>query len=105
MSSSTSVAHNYRVTRSLDVLHLICLIYFFLDSFTKPLEDDLKAAFKPQYVDQLPRAVKTPDKPVRFLFERGSARGNMDDFLETLELRRLLDRDTNLLSGGELQVR
>ncbi|KAJ8119245.1 hypothetical protein ONZ43_g3767 [Nemania bipapillata] len=71
--------------------------------FTKLLEDDLKAVVKPQYVDQLPRAVKTPDKSVRYLLERGSAKDNMDEVLNTLELRHLLDRDVNLLSGGELQ--
>ncbi|KAI1202344.1 P-loop containing nucleoside triphosphate hydrolase protein [Nemania serpens] len=65
--------------------------------------DDLKAVVKPQYVDQLPRAVKTPDKSVRYLLERGSARGNLDEVLDTLELRHLLERDVNLLSGGELQ--
>ncbi|KAF2972293.1 hypothetical protein GQX73_g1301 [Xylaria multiplex] len=79
------------------------VIKYFRDYFTKLLEDDLKAVVKPQYVDQLPRAVKTPDKSVRHLLERGSAKGNMDEVLETLELRHLLDRDVTLLSGGELQ--
>ncbi|RYC61876.1 hypothetical protein CHU98_g4325 [Xylaria longipes] len=71
--------------------------------FTKLLEDDLKAVVKPQYVDQLPRAVKTPDKSVHYLLKRGSAKDNMDEVMDTLELRHLLDRDVNLLSGGELQ--
>ncbi|KAF3067446.1 Translation initiation factor RLI1 [Daldinia childiae] len=71
--------------------------------FTKVLEDDLKAVVKPQYVDQLPRAVKTPDKSVKFLLEHRSAMGNMDLVLDTLELRHILDRDVNHLSGGELQ--
>ncbi|KAJ2990455.1 hypothetical protein NUW58_g2943 [Xylaria curta] len=64
--------------------------------FTKLLEDDLKAVVKPQYVDQLPRAVKTPDKSVRYLLERGSAKDNMDEVLDTLELRHLLDRLSTL---------
>lgn len=71
--------------------------------FTKLLEDDLKAVVKPQYVDQLPRAVKTADKSVRYLLQRGSAKDNLDEVLDTLELRHLLDRDVTLLSGGELQ--
>lgn len=71
--------------------------------FTKVLEDDLKAVVKPQYVDQLPRAVKTPNKTVKFLLEHRSAMGNMDEVLDVLELRHILDRDVNLLSGGELQ--
>lgn len=71
--------------------------------FTKILEDDLKAVVKPQYVDQLPRAVKTPNKSVKFLLEHRSAIGNLDEVLDVLELRHILDRDVNHLSGGELQ--
>ena len=74
-----------------------------LDYFTKLLEDNLKAVVKPQYVDQLPRAVRTPNKTVRFLLEHRSAMDNMDELLDTLELRHLLDRDVDKLSGGELQ--
>ncbi|KAI1077095.1 P-loop containing nucleoside triphosphate hydrolase protein [Whalleya microplaca] len=71
--------------------------------FTKLLEDNLKAVVKPQYVDQLPRAIKTPDKTVKFLLKHRAAMDNMEDVLDVLELRHILDRDVNLLSGGELQ--
>ncbi|RYP03503.1 hypothetical protein DL764_005107 [Monosporascus ibericus] len=71
--------------------------------FTKLLEDNLKAVVKPQYVDQLPRAVKTPNKTVKFLLEHRAAIGNLDEVLDVLELRHLLDRDVDKLSGGELQ--
>ncbi|EMR63611.1 putative translation initiation factor rli1 protein [Eutypa lata UCREL1] len=71
--------------------------------FTKLLEDDLKAVVKPQYVDQLPRAVRTPNKTVKFLLEHRAAMGNIDAVLDVLELRHLLDRDVDKLSGGELQ--
>ncbi|KAJ1333942.1 ATP-binding cassette sub-family E member 1 [Microdochium nivale] len=71
--------------------------------FTKLLEDDLKAVVKPQYVDQLPRAVKTADKTVGFLLDHRSAMSNLDQVLDVLELRHLLDRDVDKLSGGELQ--
>ncbi|RYO79910.1 hypothetical protein DL766_003837 [Monosporascus sp. MC13-8B] len=71
--------------------------------FTKLLEDNLKAVVKPQYVDQLPRAVKTPNKTVRFLLEHRATIGNLDAVLDVLELRHLLDRDVDKLSGGELQ--
>ncbi len=37
-----------------------------IDYFTKVLEDNLKAVTKPQYVDQLPRAVKGDDRTVGF---------------------------------------
>ena len=36
------------------------------DYFTKVLEDDLKAVTKPQYVDQIPKAVKGDNKTVGF---------------------------------------
>ncbi len=74
-----------------------------LDYFTKLLEDDLKAVVKPQYVDQIPKAVRGPEKSVRHLIESRASLGNTKEVLETLELTHLLDRDINLLSGGELQ--
>ncbi|KAL8667559.1 MAG: hypothetical protein Q9168_007225 [Polycauliona sp. 1 TL-2023] len=71
--------------------------------FTKILEDDLKSVVKPQYVDQIPKAVKGPDKSVKTLLEARSQMDNLDEILDVLELRHVLDRDINLLSGGELQ--
>ncbi|KAL8738089.1 MAG: hypothetical protein Q9181_001075 [Wetmoreana brouardii] len=71
--------------------------------FTKILEDDLKSVVKPQYVDQIPKAVKGPDKTVKALLEARSQMDNFDEILDVLELRHVLDRDINLLSGGELQ--
>lgn len=37
-----------------------------IDYFTKVLEDDLKAVTKPQYVDQIPKAVKGENRSVGF---------------------------------------
>ncbi|EON67462.1 translation initiation factor RLI1 [Coniosporium apollinis CBS 100218] len=71
--------------------------------FTKVLEDNLKAIIKPQYVDQIPKAVKGTDKTVGALMKGRSQMDNMDEILDVLELRQVLDRDINLLSGGELQ--
>ncbi|KAF2272565.1 hemin import ATP-binding protein hmuV [Westerdykella ornata] len=71
--------------------------------FTKVLEDDLKAVVKPQYVDQIPKAVRTPDKSVGALIKGRSQLGNLDEITEVLELKHVWDRDINLLSGGELQ--
>ncbi|RDW88847.1 putative translation initiation factor rli1 protein [Coleophoma cylindrospora] len=76
---------------------------FFLDYFTKILEDDLKAVVKPQYVDRIPRAVRTPDKTVRGLIEGVASMDNLQECLDVLELNHIMDRDINLLSGGELQ--
>jgi ATP-binding cassette, sub-family E, member 1 len=98
-----------------------CLTVVQLDYFTKLLEDDLKAVVKPQYVDQIPKAVKTGDKSVSALIKGRAGMDNMEEVLEvlgtcipeyslrpgpltaTLELNHVLDRDINLLSGGELQ--
>ncbi|KAL9621973.1 MAG: hypothetical protein Q9160_003635 [Pyrenula sp. 1 TL-2023] len=71
--------------------------------FTKVLEDDLKAVVKPQYVDQLPKAVKGPTKDVKSLVQARSQMKNMEHVMEVLELNQVADRDINLLSGGELQ--
>ena len=37
-----------------------------VDYFTKVLEDNLKAVTKPQYVDQIPKAVKGENRSVGF---------------------------------------
>ncbi|UKZ77449.1 Fe-S cluster-binding ribosome biosynthesis protein [Trichoderma virens FT-333] len=71
--------------------------------FTKLLEDDLKAVVKPQYVDQIPKAVRGPEKSVRALLQSRSSLGNMDQVTSVLELDHIMDRDITLLSGGELQ--
>ncbi|OIW35128.1 P-loop containing nucleoside triphosphate hydrolase protein [Coniochaeta ligniaria NRRL 30616] len=71
--------------------------------FTKLLEDDLKAVVKPQYVDQIPKAIRAPDRSVEALIKGRSSMKNFDEVLDTLELRHILDRDVSHLSGGELQ--
>lgn len=58
---------------------------------------------KPQYVDRIPRAVRTPDKTVRGLIEGVASMDNLKECLDVLELNHIMDRDINLLSGGELQ--
>jgi ATP-binding cassette subfamily E protein 1 len=71
--------------------------------FTKVLEDNLKAIVKPQYVDQLPRAIKGAIKTVKPLIEAKSELGNLDHIMNVLELNQVADREIGLLSGGELQ--
>ena len=74
---------------------------------------------KPQYVDQIPKAVKGPTKQVGNLIEQRAQAQNLDEILEVLgrqylntvstdmlillELKQVYDRDIDLLSGGELQ--
>ncbi|KAL1306664.1 hypothetical protein AAFC00_005336 [Neodothiora populina] len=73
--------------------------------FTKVLEDDLKAVVKPQYVDQIPRAVKGTKRSVGFLLKQRSQvePERLQEILDVLELNQVIDRDIDLLSGGELQ--
>jgi ATP-binding cassette subfamily E protein 1 len=55
-----------------------------IDYFTKVLEDDLKAVVKPQYVDQIPRAVKGPTKNVGDLLKARAQMDNMESILDDL---------------------
>lgn len=72
--------------------------------FTKLLEDNLKAIIKPQYVDNIPKAIRGPKNHVDELLNSKLDRTNAyDDILDTLELRGILKREVAQLSGGELQ--
>ncbi|XP_032522142.1 protein Pixie [Danaus plexippus] len=68
--------------------------------FTKILEDDLKALIKPQYVDQIPKAVKGT---VGQLLDKKDERKNQDVICRMLDLSHIRDREIAALSGGELQ--
>ncbi|XP_023940250.1 protein Pixie [Bicyclus anynana] len=68
--------------------------------FTKILEDDLKALIKPQYVDQIPKAVKGT---VGQLLDKKDERKNQKEICQMLDLSHIRDREISALSGGELQ--
>jgi len=68
--------------------------------FTKILEDDLKALIKPQYVDQIPKAVKGT---VGQLLMKKCELDNIDRICDQLDLSNIKDRMIADLSGGELQ--
>ena len=68
--------------------------------FTKILEDDLKAVIKPQYVDQIPRAVKGS---VQMLLDKKDETKTQGEVCDILDLMRVRDRNVDALSGGELQ--
>jgi ATP-binding cassette subfamily E protein 1 len=68
--------------------------------FTKILEDNLKAIIKPQYVDQIPKAVKGN---VSKIMESKDERKIKDEIYDQLDLNTVLDRSVEALSGGELQ--
>jgi len=46
------------------------------------LEDDLKAVVKPQYVDQIPKAVRGSDRTVETLIR---SRSQMDNYEEIID--------------------
>ncbi|KAL9973783.1 hypothetical protein ACROYT_G020285 [Oculina patagonica] len=68
--------------------------------FTKILEDDLKAIIKPQYVDQIPKAVKGS---VQSILDRKTEMDNQEHICAQLDLTTVMDRNVDELSGGELQ--
>lgn len=68
--------------------------------FTRILEDHIKALIKPQYVDNIPKAVKGT---VGTLVKAKDEKGVADKMLLDLQLDHLLTREIEVLSGGELQ--
>lgn len=54
------------------------------DYFTKILEDNLVAKIKPQYVDQIPKAIKGIDKTVGGNIEKVQQMPNVDEILDVL---------------------
>ncbi|GES88374.1 ATP-binding cassette sub-family E member 1 [Rhizophagus clarus] len=68
--------------------------------FTKILEDNLKAIIKPQYVDQIPKAV---DGRVEELIDKKLEKNNKEEIIKALDLQDVLERQVKELSGGELQ--
>lgn len=68
--------------------------------FTKIVEDNLKAIIKPQYVDQIPRAVKGT---VEKIMSAKNEKDNKEQIANDLDLTLVMDREIQDLSGGELQ--
>lgn len=74
--------------------------------FTKVLEDDIKAIIKPQYVDNIPRAIKGPVQKVGELLKlrMEKPQEEVKYYLSQLDLLHVLKREIGNLSGGELQI-
>jgi ATP-binding cassette subfamily E protein 1 len=68
--------------------------------FTKIVEDNLKAIIKPQYVDQIPRAVQGD---VDTIMAARNEKNNIEKVKTDLDLLKVGDRNIADLSGGELQ--
>ncbi|MEM3004755.1 MAG: ribosome biogenesis/translation initiation ATPase RLI, partial [Candidatus Bathyarchaeia archaeon] len=60
----------------------------------------LKVAYKPQYVDQVLKGVKGK---VSGLLERVDEKGQVAELIEELQLEEFMNRQIDVLSGGELQ--
>ncbi len=68
--------------------------------FRKLSNNEIRLAYKPQMVDQLPKVVKGK---VSELLSQVDERQKMDDVVAKLELETTLERKLDNLSGGELQ--
>ena len=68
--------------------------------FTKVLQDEVKAVIKPQYVDSIPKVVKGQ---IGKILDKKDDRKVKAEMIESLDLKKLLERNVNELSGGELQ--
>jgi ATP-binding cassette subfamily E protein 1 len=68
--------------------------------FTELKQKGIKVSFKPQNIDELPKMVKGK---VKDLLKKSNEKGNIDELIEKLELNKILERELNELSGGELQ--
>lgn len=69
--------------------------------FRRVLENKLKPLIKPQYVDQIPKAV--PGRLVKDVLTRKNENDNLEEMINILGLENILDRKIEDLSGGELQ--
>lgn len=68
--------------------------------FTRILGEDLKALIKPQYVDNLSKAVTGV---VSSILDAKSEKDNKQEMIDCLDLKEALHKTVPVLSGGELQ--
>jgi len=68
--------------------------------FERLANNEIKSAFKPQHVDQIP---EHSSGKVEKLLKKSDERKVMDTLVESLSMQNFLDRKINNLSGGELQ--
>ncbi|MEA3254548.1 MAG: ribosome biogenesis/translation initiation ATPase RLI [Candidatus Altiarchaeota archaeon] len=70
------------------------------DYLEKLSRGDVKAVYKPQYVDKIPDYVKGT---VGDILRKADELGGLDDIVDKLDLKNSLEKDIGELSGGELQ--
>ncbi|WP_435070187.1 ribosome biogenesis/translation initiation ATPase RLI [Haloplanus sp. C73] len=64
------------------------------------MDDDISVARKPQYIDRIPDRF---DGKTRTLLEQTDERDAVDDLIDRLSIRPVIDQPIDTLSGGELQ--
>ncbi len=70
------------------------------DYLEKLSRGEIRAAYKPQYVDSIPKVVRGR---VGDALEKNDDSGQLDEIAERLNIKNSLDKKINELSGGELQ--
>jgi len=70
------------------------------DYLERMSQGDIKAVYKPQYVDSIPRFVKGT---VKGALKKNDEAGKLDEIAAKLDMQNSLKKKINELSGGELQ--
>ena len=68
--------------------------------FQKLLNKEIKVSYKPQQVDLIPKQF---NGKVIDLLKKADEKNKLDEIVDTLDLKKILDRDIKNVSGGELQ--
>ncbi|MFH1588319.1 MAG: ribosome biogenesis/translation initiation ATPase RLI [Candidatus Diapherotrites archaeon] len=68
--------------------------------FSELKEKEIRISFKPQNIDELPKITKGK---VIDLLKKSNEKGNLEELINALDLNKILERNLNELSGGELQ--
>lgn len=68
--------------------------------FQKLADEGIESAYKPQQVERIP---ENYEGKVRELLEKADERGKLEQTAEKLDIKHLLEREIQHLSGGELQ--
>jgi Predicted ATPase, RNase L inhibitor (RLI) homolog len=67
---------------------------------TRLVDEEITVARKPQYVDQIPKQF---DGNTRELLEQTDERGVLDELIDRLSIRPIMEQPIDSISGGELQ--
>ena len=67
---------------------------------TRMVDEEITVARKPQYVDQIPKQF---DGNTRELLEQTDERGVLDELIDRLSIRPIMEQPIDSISGGELQ--